>query len=121
LAGCDPSSWPLLGPEGFFELVKQGYRASGRNVHQVSNILIEFASETVATAESYSMPLQRSPRKDGTVSPVLIGGRYCDLFEKCNGEWSLHPSTVTAFRSRMELAGLCRQSARMSLRLLIGR
>jgi SnoaL-like domain len=73
--------------EGFFELVKQGHSAAPRNIHQVSNILIEFASEAVAVVESYFNALQRSRRKDGTFSQVLLAGRYCDRFEKRNGEW----------------------------------
>jgi ketosteroid isomerase-like protein len=80
--------------EGFFEMVKQGYGTGGRNVHQVSNVLIEFASETVAAVESYFNALQRSPRKDGTISQVLIAGRYCDLFEKRGGEWRIAKRTV---------------------------
>jgi hypothetical protein len=80
--------------EGFFELVKQGYSAGPRNVHQVTNILIEFASETVAVVESYFNTLQRSRRKDGTLSQVLLAGRYCDRFEKRGGEWRVAKRVV---------------------------
>jgi hypothetical protein len=73
--------------EGFFEMVKRGYSAGGRNIHQVSNILIEFKGETSAAVESYFNALQRSLRKDGSISQVLLAGRYCDLFEKRGGEW----------------------------------
>ena len=80
--------------EGFFELVKQGYSAHPRNVHQVSNILIEFASDAVAAVESYFNALQRSRRRDGTLNQVLLAGRYCDRFEKRNGEWRVAKRTV---------------------------
>ena len=80
--------------EGFFELVKQGYSANPRNVHQVSNILIEFESETVAVVESYFNALQRSSRKDGTLNQVLLAGRYCDRFEKRGGEWRVAKRVV---------------------------
>jgi hypothetical protein len=73
--------------EGFFDMVKRGYGSGGRNVHQVSNILIEFKGDTSAAVESYFNALQCSPRKDGSISQVLLAGRYCDLFEKRNGEW----------------------------------
>lgn len=73
--------------EGFFELVKQGYAAGPRNIHQVSNILIEFTSGTVAVVESYFNAMQRSRRKDGSVSQMLLAGRYCDRFEKRGDDW----------------------------------
>lgn len=72
--------------EGFFDMVKKGGAANPRNVHQVSNILIEFLSPATAVVESYFNALQRR-KDDGKTSQVLLAGRYCDLFEKRNGEW----------------------------------
>jgi len=80
--------------EGFFEVVKQGYGKGGRNVHQVSNILITFEGATIAAVESYFNALQRSPRKDGTWSQVLLAGRYCDTFEKRGDEWRVAARVV---------------------------
>lgn len=71
------------GPVGIFiDKCLEAFKASPRNVHQVSNILIEFHSATRAAVETYFSALQRS---GGT--QTFLAGRYCDLFEKRDGEW----------------------------------
>lgn len=58
------------------------FKTAPRNIHQVTNILIEFHSETRATVESYFSALQRSGE-----TQVYLAGRYCDLFEKRGEQW----------------------------------
>lgn len=58
------------------------FKTAPRNIHQVSNILIKFQSESRAEVESYFSALQRA----GEVQ-VYLAGRYCDLFEKRGEEW----------------------------------
>ena len=88
--------------EGFFELVKQGYSANPRNVHQVSNILIEFESETVAVVESYFNALQRSRRRTAADSrccwpaATATGSRSA----AANGASPNASSSTTGWRSR---------------------
>jgi SnoaL-like protein len=79
---------PYSGPvEGFFQWVGEVWKTDARNVHQVSNILIEFRDTSNAVVESYFNALQRGPGKDGIVRQFLIAGRYCDRFEKRGREW----------------------------------
>lgn len=73
--------------EGFFLWAREVFKSGARNVHQVSNILIEFVGPIRAVVETYFLALQRGPGKDGIVRQFLIAGRYCDLFEKREGEW----------------------------------
>jgi hypothetical protein len=106
--------------EGFFDMVKRGYSAGGRNIHQVSNILIEFKNETSAAVESYFNALQRSPRKDGSISQVLLAGRYCDLFEKRGGEWRVARRVVAYDWVEEQTAPTESEEVRFGLRQPIG-
>jgi ketosteroid isomerase-like protein len=79
--------------EGFFALVKESFKAGARNIHQVSNILIDFKSETDAVVESYFNALQRGADKNG-VRQFHLAGRYCDLFEKRGRDWRIAQRVV---------------------------
>ena len=80
--------------EGFFAWVKEAWLNAPRNVHQVSNILIEFRSTTSAVVETYFNALQRGPGRDGVLRQFHLAGRYCDLFEKRGSEWRVTRRTV---------------------------
>lgn len=80
--------------EGFFALVRESFKAGARNIHQVSNILIEFSSETDAVVESYFNALQRGVDKNGMARQFHLAGRYCDLFEKRNNTWRVAKRVV---------------------------
>jgi hypothetical protein len=73
--------------EGFFTWVKTVWKTGPRNVHQVSNILIEFRSASTAAVETYFNALQRSAGADGVVRQFMLAGRYCDAFEQRGGDW----------------------------------
>jgi hypothetical protein len=73
--------------EGFINFALEVFKTKPRNIHLVSNILIEFFSQTVAAVESYFTALQRGPDRQGTIRQYLIVGRYCDRFEKRSDEW----------------------------------
>jgi len=73
--------------EGFFQWALSVFKTGARNVHQVSNILIEFKDDSKAVVESYFLALQRGPDRNGVSRQFQMAGRYCDLFEKRNGEW----------------------------------
>lgn len=86
---------PYSGPvEGFFEWALEVFKSDARNIHQVSNILIEFNGEATAAVESYFSALQRGRGKDGVVRQFMLAGRYCDLFEKRGGDWRVAQRVV---------------------------
>lgn len=102
-AALRASYWPdaydshgaYAGPaEGFFVWVKEAWRHKPRNVHQVSNILIEFRSGSSAVVETYFNALQRGTGGDGVLRQVHLAGRYCDLFEKRGEAWRVARRTV---------------------------
>lgn len=102
-AALRSSYWPdatdrhgaYSGPvEGFIQMALGVFKTNPRNVHQVSNILIEFRGAIDARVETYFNALQRGPGKDGVVRQFLLVGRYCDSFQKRGGEWRVAQRTV---------------------------
>lgn len=86
---------PYAGPvEGFIDWAKRVWKTQPRNIHQVSNILIEFHGTDAAAVETYFNALQRGPGPDGVARQVLLAGRYCDRFEKRGSEWRVAQRTV---------------------------
>lgn len=103
-AALRSSYWPdatdrhgaYSGPvEGFIQAALEIFKTNPRNIHLVSNILIEFRGATEALVETYFTALQRAPGKDGVVRQFLLVGRYCDVFEKRGEEWRVAKRTVT--------------------------
>ncbi|RWA97914.1 MAG: hypothetical protein EOR78_28100 [Mesorhizobium sp.] len=80
--------------EGFVRFALGVFKTGLRNVHQITNILIEFINPAEAAVESYFSALQRGPDNDGGVRQMLLCGRYCDLFQKREGEWRIAERTV---------------------------
>ncbi|RAZ71755.1 nuclear transport factor 2 family protein [Mesorhizobium atlanticum] len=80
--------------EGFIRFALGLFEAGPRNIHQITNILIEFISSSEAAVESYFTALQRAPDKDGDLRQTLLCGRYCDLLHKRQGEWRIAERTV---------------------------
>jgi len=68
--------------QNFFDKCREAFAMEPRNIHLVSNILIEFQSATRAHVESYFSALQRAGQ-----SQAALTGRYCDVFEKRGEEW----------------------------------
>lgn len=79
---------------GFVEVARKVWASGARNVHNVSNILIEFRGESEAAVESYFLALQRGTGADGVERQVMLAGRYCDLFQKRGEEWRVQGRTV---------------------------
>ncbi|MEZ5650870.1 MAG: nuclear transport factor 2 family protein [Burkholderiaceae bacterium] len=95
-ASLRDSYWPdahdshgaTSGPiEIFFERVRAAFARGPRNVHRITNILIEFAGPDTAIVESCFDALQRGPGPDGITRQFHLAGRYCDRFEKRAGHW----------------------------------
>ena len=102
-AALRSSYWPdahdrhgaYVGPaEGFIEMAKGVFKTNPRNIHQVSNILIEMQGPNQAAVETYFTALQRAPDRGGVERQVLLCGRYCDRFEKRGDEWRVADRTV---------------------------
>lgn len=86
---------PYQGPvEGFFAWVQAAWARGPRNIHVLSNILIDFRDEARATVESSFTAHQHGVGADGTMRQVMLIGRYCDLFEKRGEEWRIAARTV---------------------------
>ncbi|GLS32020.1 SnoaL-like domain-containing protein [Mesorhizobium albiziae] len=80
--------------EGFIQFALGVFKTGARNIHQITNVLFEFISPAEAVVESYFIALQRGPDNAGEVRQVLLCGRYCDLFQKREGEWRIAERTV---------------------------
>ncbi|ARO32592.1 NTF2 domain-containing protein (plasmid) [Rhizobium etli] len=79
---------------GFIDFALNVFKTGPRNIHQITNILIEFNNPEEAAVESYFAALQRAPDGAGRISQVLICGRYCDLFSKRGRDWRIAERTV---------------------------
>lgn len=79
---------------GFIDRVKSVWAANPRNIHHITNILIEFRDQDHAAVESYFLALQRSDGAEGIRRQVQLSGRYCDLFQRRGSEWRVLRRTV---------------------------
>jgi hypothetical protein len=81
------------------------------SMHQLSNMLIEFASEDVASVETTVCSIQRYTAegkesmaqlsggvrgKEGSGADMMGSSRYIDQFERRNGKWKIAKRTVVA-------------------------
>ncbi|WP_238364653.1 nuclear transport factor 2 family protein [Mesobacterium pallidum] len=80
--------------EEFYERVRGAWARGARNIHHITNVLIEFRGEAEAAVESYFHALQRGAGPDGVERQVMLSGRYCDLFERRGDEWRIAERTV---------------------------
>lgn len=119
--GCDRREWDLAraaffddatdhhgdfkGPiDDFFAWIKPQHAQVAKSTHFLGNMLIEFASDTVAAVETYFIanlelgPEAAGHRKqfvsDGSAEnpgriQLEVVGRYVDRFEKRDGEWRI--------------------------------
>ena len=85
---CSPA---LAGGEGWLHNLEQAKKkAKAEN----KDILIDFTGPDRAEVESYFLALQRGAGPDDVVRQVQLSGRYCDLFERREGEWRVLRRTV---------------------------
>ena len=98
-SACWPDATDRHGPyqgsaAGFIDWARSIFATGPRNVHVLTNILIDFASPTEAAVESYFTAHQRGKGADGVVRQVMLIGRYCDRFEKRGDDWRVAARTV---------------------------
>lgn len=100
---------------GLLAWIKGRHEKITYSMHMVGNIVIEFASPTLALSESYLWAVQRYPADAKEALASITGGakgmegqgvdllataRYVDRHEKRNGEWRIaHRSVVTDWKS----------------------
>ena len=97
------------GVDGLIEWVRERHKSIPFSSHQVSNILIEFATPDLALVETCIRTLQRYPAdakaslaqlsggqtgKPGVGIDLLASSRYIDRFERRNGEWRIARRTL---------------------------
>jgi len=61
-------------------------------MHSISNSLIE-VSGTSAAAETYVVAYHLAPNPDGSLTDLVVGGRYLDRFEKRGDQWRIAQRT----------------------------
>jgi hypothetical protein len=68
--------------------------ADMRTSHHLTNILIEFVTPNMASAESYFIAQHEMHDETGALTYLMFGGRYIDRFEKRGEEWRLRERTL---------------------------
>jgi hypothetical protein len=92
------------GLDGLVDWIRQRHESIPFSMHQISNILIEFAGPDLALAETYIRTTQRYPAHAKAALAQLAGGapiapghgadlftcsRYLDRFERRGSEWRI--------------------------------
>jgi len=90
--------------DGLVAWIRERHAKIPFSMHQISNILIEFARDDVALVETYVRTVQRYPAdakanlaqlsggaagSDGRAADLFTCSRYVDKFERRNGEWRI--------------------------------
>lgn len=107
------------GVDGLVKWILQRHKPIPFSSHQVSNILIEFATADLALVETYIRTLQRYPAdakaslaqlsggqagREGIGIDLLTASRYVDRFERRNGEWRIaHRTLIQDWKQLMEV------------------
>lgn len=98
------------GVDGLIEWIRQRHRTIPFSMHQIGNILVEFAGPDLALAETYIRTVQRYPAQAAASLAQLAGegaqtgfehgadlltcSRYVDRFERRAGQWRILRRTV---------------------------
>ena len=97
------------GVDGLVKWVRERHAPIPFSSHQVSNMLIEFATADLALAETYIRTLQRYPAdakaslaqlaggtagRPGLGVDLLTASRYVDRFERRKGQWRIARRTL---------------------------
>ncbi|ARO26895.1 MULTISPECIES: nuclear transport factor 2 family protein [Rhizobium] len=103
-AGLRSSFWPDAqdvhgaytgSAEGFIEFTLGVFKTEPRNIHQITNVLIEFISPAKQLSRATSLRSNEGRTAAGSyVARFLLCGRYCDHFQKREGEWRIADRTV---------------------------
>ncbi len=107
------------GIDGLVEWIQTRHKPIPFSSHQVSNMLIEFASADLALAETIVRTLQRYPAdakaslaqlsggkagRPGVGMDLLTSSRYVDRFERRQGEWRIaHRTLIQDWKQLIEV------------------
>lgn len=95
--------------DGLIDWIRERHQGIVSSMHLVGNILIEFAGDHQALAESYVMCVQRYSAEGSAGLAQISGGvaaasdratdllivvRYVDRFQRRNGQWRIAARTV---------------------------
>ena len=75
--------------EGFIQAAQKVWASGARNIHAVTNVLIEFVGPERAVVESYFLGYQRGVGVTGVLKQELLIGHYADVFEKRGDDWRI--------------------------------
>ena len=77
---------PVRGRDAVMQALSSGLRSFEATHHQVSNILLHFASPDRATGTSYVIAWHRPP---GDAPDVTVYAQYHDVFERREARWGI--------------------------------
>lgn len=94
--------------EGMIAWLTERHRTISRSMHQVGNLLIEFADADTALVETYLFAMQRYSTEGAQTRAAITGGadvggesfdlfmtgRYVDQFKRRAGRWKILDRTV---------------------------
>ncbi|MBF3851494.1 nuclear transport factor 2 family protein [Burkholderia pseudomallei] len=105
--------------DGLIEWIRERHKTIPVSMHQVSNMLIEFAGPDLALVETYVRTTQHYPENatsslvqltgrsqvtPGVAVDLLTCSRYIDRFQRRNGEWRvLHRTLVQDWKQIFEV------------------
>lgn len=78
---------------GFIEWAMKALAKTERSIHQITNVIIDFAPGGAAVEAQFTA-WQRAPNSAGVMQQMFLMGRYADWFEKRNGVWKIASRTV---------------------------
>jgi len=109
------------GVDGLVNWVQERHKPIPFSSHQVSNMLIEFATPDLALVETYIRTLQHYPAeakaslaqlsggaagKPGVGIDLMTASRYVDRFERRNGDWRIARRTlIQDWKHLLEVSG----------------
>jgi hypothetical protein len=97
------------GVDGLVDWIRERHKTIPFSMHQISNMLIEFATPESALVETYVRTVQQYPAeakaslaqlaggqqgKDGIGADLFTCSRYADRFERRDGEWRIAKRTL---------------------------
>jgi ketosteroid isomerase-like protein len=74
--------------EKFTEHIGKSLWRHDTTTHFIGNILVDLRGDH-AFSETYCVATHRTKQPDGKVHEHVVGVRYCDRFEKRDGEWKI--------------------------------
>lgn len=90
--------------DGFITWVSGRHAPIEFSMHFLGNCLIDFFDDRTAAVETYFVAMQRRdrPNTNGDALDTEVFGRYCDRFEKRDGQWRVADRQVVYDNTRTQ-------------------